>query len=365
MSGKRWKVLSAVTAAGVAGAAGFAVHDGRAGTSATPQEAAAAAQATADVRRGDVAERRWVTGTLGYAGETAVVAPGPGILTRLPAAGDVIARGGALYETDGVPVLLMYGSRPPWRPFGPGMTDGADVEQLEANLVALGHGGGLTVDRRFTAATAQAVRRWQRAAGLPVTGEVPLGRVVFLPDAVRVGTASLPVGAEVAAGVVVSHGTGAALTVQFQLVPRQLPAAKAGDAVVVTLPDGTSRTGTIQEIGAVSTPAGDENPSQNGGQNQASAPVTVLVEGALTGLRDHTQVQVAVTVAVHQRVLAVPVTALNPVAGGGYEVVVVDGGATRRVAVEAGIFDERAGLVEVRGDGLADGQKVRVPRATS
>ncbi|GAA0926516.1 hypothetical protein GCM10009558_106800 [Virgisporangium aurantiacum] len=50
---------------------------------------------------------------------------------------------------------------------------------------------------------------------------------------------------------------------------------------------------------------------------------------------------------------------------GGYEVVVVDGATTRRVAVRVGIFDEQAGLVEVSGPGLAEGQQVRVPRAQS
>lgn len=357
MSRKRLKILSAVAVAGVAGAAGFVVLEGPDGTTVTPQEAAAA-QATADVRRGDVAERRSVSGTLGYAGETSVVAPGPGTLTRLPAPGEVVGRGQAVYETDGLPVLLLYGGRPPWRPFEPGMADGADVEQLEANLVRLGHGAGVSVDRHFTASTGQAVRRWQKAVGLPVTGSVPLGRVVFAPDAVRVGTAELPVGAAVEPGAVVFHGTGAEITVLFQLVPRQLPNAKTGDAVVVTLPDGSSRTGTIQSIGAVAVPV--EGPDAQ----PAAAPVTVRVDSAITGLRDQTQVQVAVTVAVRARVLTVPVTALSPVAGGGYQVVVVAGGATRRITVLAGIFDERTGLVEVSGADLAEGQKVRVPRAT-
>jgi hypothetical protein len=43
-------------------------------------------------------------------------------------------------------------------------------------------------------------------------------------------------------------------------------------------------------------------------------------------------------------------------------VIVVDGATTRRVPVQTGLFDEFAGLAEVSGPGLAEGQKVQVPR---
>jgi peptidoglycan hydrolase-like protein with peptidoglycan-binding domain len=234
----------------------------------------------------------------------------------------------------------------------------------------LGHGAGVVVDRHFNAATYSAVRRWQRAAGVPVTGSVPLGRVVFVPDAVRIAANELPLGAEVQPGAVVARGTGAEPAVTFQLVPRQLPNAKVGDAVVVTLPDGKTRNGTIVTIGAVAAPAGTAgqngpNGGGNGGDDQPTAPVTVRIEGAVTGFMDQTQVQVAVTVAARHDVLTVPVTALNPVPDGKYQVIVIDGGTTRRIPVQTGLFDERTGLVEVSGPGLAEGQKVRVPRATS
>jgi hypothetical protein len=85
------------------------------------------------------------------------------------------------------------------------------------------------------------------------------------------------------------------------------------------------------------------------------------VDGTVTGFLDQAQVQVAITVAAHANVLTVPITALNAIPGG-YEVIVVDQGTTRRIAVETGLFDEFAGLAEVRGSGLAKGQLVRVPR---
>jgi hypothetical protein len=132
-----------------------------------------------------------------------------------------------------------------------------------------------------------------------------------------------------------------------------------GDPVVVTLPDGTTRAGTITGIGAVAT-----TPSQGSsiaGSGQSTAPVTIQVDGTVTGFLNQAQVQVAITVAAHANVLTVPITALNAIPGW-YEVIVMGQGTTRRIAVDTGLFDEFAGLVEVRGPGMAEGQLVRVPR---
>src|SRR6266540_7370045 len=85
---------------------------------------------TAVVVRTDVAERRLVSGTLGYAGTFDVLAGRSGTLTWLPAAGQVIQRGQPAFEIDGVKVPLLFGYRPAWRAMSAGMTDGADVEEL-------------------------------------------------------------------------------------------------------------------------------------------------------------------------------------------------------------------------------------------
>jgi hypothetical protein len=58
-------------------------------------------------------------------------------------------------------------------------------------------------------------------------------------------------------------------------------------------------------------------------------------------------------------VLAVPVTALVALAGGGYGLYLVENGTRRLVGVTPGLFDDT--LVEVTGPDLREGATVEVP----
>ena len=111
----------------------------------TPAAASGAVQqgtpapATAAVTRQELAATTPVTATLGYAGAVTVTGQGGGTLTWLPSPGRVIGQGQALYRTgNGSPVVLLYGGVPDWRALGVG-ADGADVSQLNHDLVALGY----------------------------------------------------------------------------------------------------------------------------------------------------------------------------------------------------------------------------------
>jgi hypothetical protein len=313
---------------------------------------------TTPVTRTDVAQRQQVNGTLGYSGAYTVVAGGNGVVTRLPAVGATVTRGHAVYEANGDPVPLFYGTRPSWRDLRLGMTAGADVRELESNLAALGYGPGLTVDRHFTSATYWAVRRWQDDAGLPVTGDVPLGRIAMLTGPLRVTGRDLKIGTPIHQGVQVVHGTGTIPVVDVRLDPTLAPDVHKHDHVLVAMPDGREERGEVTHVSRVAvTPpsSGDQ-----GGQTPLSLiPVTVRLRHAASGL-DQAQVQVAVTSEEHRNVLAVPILALLARPGGGHQVVVA-GARTRTVSVEVGLFDETAGMVEVSGPGLAAGDQVEVP----
>ena len=99
----------------------------------------APAPATQPVTRQDLAATTPVSATLGYAGSYTVTGPGGGTLTWLPSAGQVIRQGQALYRVDNsAPVALLYGAVPAWRALSEGDA-GADVAQLNHDLVSLGY----------------------------------------------------------------------------------------------------------------------------------------------------------------------------------------------------------------------------------
>jgi peptidoglycan hydrolase-like protein with peptidoglycan-binding domain len=383
-------LLAGVLVVVVAGGGWAVARGGLLGRSAAATPTAEVPTGTATVARTDVVERQQVAGTLGYGDSVTVVGQSQdgggssgaggggqtqdGIVTRVPAVGAVVGRGQTLFEVDGQPVPLWYGARPAWRAFGLGMTDGQDVRQLEANLVALGFDPdrAITVDRHYSWATVAAVKRWQQASGRARTGAVPLGQVVFLPGPIRVATVTATVGAPLQAGTAILSATSTRPLVTVALDPALQQLVRRGERVEVTLPDGKTTRGTVASVGRVATQSstgsgqeGGQDPSQSGNSNssgQATVQVTVrLANPRAAGGLDQAPVQVAITTQAHRGVLAVPIGALLAQAGGGYAVEVVEGGARRRVPVGTGLFDETAGLVEVNGAGLAEGATVEVP----
>ena len=156
------------------------------GSTAAPETTVTASTAsTAPVTRADLTATDQLPGTLGYAGDWRIEHPGPpGVLTAAPPIGPEVQRGQARYEVDGRPVHLLYGERLVWRDFAAGMPRGEDVRQLRQNLVALGFDSS-KVDTNFSSGTGEAIRRWQRSLGLPQTGRLPLGTIVFAPEALR------------------------------------------------------------------------------------------------------------------------------------------------------------------------------------
>jgi multidrug efflux pump subunit AcrA (membrane-fusion protein) len=285
--------------------------------------------------------------------------------TALPAAGQIIRRGQSLYEIGGQPVLLLYGSVAPTRAFVAGMSPGHDVAELNANLQALGYGQGLAGDE-FTAATGAAIRAVQSAHGASVTGELPLGSVVFEPGPVRVTSVTATVGATVMPGPVLAI-TSTARQVKLALDASQQGSVKVGDAVTITLPDNQSTPGKITYVSSVATTPSSSGSGHGGGEEESAPTVEVRVtptDPAATGHLDQAPVNVEITTESAENVLAVPVDALLALAGGGYAVEVVEGRVHRLVAVTVGLFDGAEGVVQVSGGGLSAGQRVVVP-ATS
>jgi len=322
----------------------------------------AAAPATATVTRQDLSATTPVTATLGYAGSYPVTGQGGGTLTWLPQAGQVIRQGQALYTADLTsPVVLLYGNVPDWRAMSEGMT-GADVSQLNRDLVRLGYASRADVAALgwdyYSWETARGVQRMEERLGVSFPpGSLSLGQVVFEPQALRVSQVTGSLGGSANGPVLAATSDRHVVTIPLDV--SQQSEVKAGDTVTVTLPDGTTTPGVVSSVGTVATTA----PGQQG----QGATTTIAVQVRLTdpkaaGSLDQAPVTVNITTGRSPGpVLAVPVTALVAQAAGGYVVEVVGPGSTRRwVPVQAGpVFDDTDGLVQVAG-ALTPGQRVVV-----
>ncbi len=269
-------------------------------------------------------------------------------LTGLLEVGATAGRGTVLYTADEQPVVALIGDLPAWRSLAVGVDDGADVRQLEENLVALGYGAGLDVDQAFTAATAAAVKAWETDLGRTAPdGEVSIGDVVFLTapgdvlgheaavgDTLDVGTPVLSVGSEqrvVVAGVDATAAGG----------------WTAGSTVEVEWADTTTVQGTVMGTGKEVT------------AGQVELVVAVAAGAAGAGdRRSGAGADVTLVDAHRDDVIAVPVAAVVDDGGSPAVRLAQADDADRVVPVETGLVAD--GWVEITA-GLDGGEKVRLP----
>jgi len=351
----RWVALGVVVVVAAGAVAGWQAGVFSPAASPGAGQQGAPAPATAAVARENITATTPVNATLGYAGSYPVTGRGGGTLTWLPSAGQVISQGQALYKTgNGSPVVLLYGGVPDWRPLDEGVT-GADVTQLNHDLVALGDANSAQISVAgwdyFSAETAAGVQKLQSALGISSpSGSLSLGQVVFEPEALRVSQVTGSLGGPASGPVLAATSDRHVVTIPLDAAMQSQ--VTAGDAVTVTLPDGSSTPGTISSVGAVASGSG----------SNATIPVTVtLTDPRAAGTLDQAPVTVNITTASAKNALVVPVGALLAQAPGGYDVEVAGPGNTRRyVPVTIGIFDDAYGLVQVTG-ALTPGEQVVVP----
>jgi len=360
----RRRMLALAAAGAVGGAAALAVVSGLLGSD-TSADAAPEATATATVARRDLVQRSTVPGTLGYGDARAVVNYRRAIFTGLADEGRVLRPGAALYRVNEKPVILLAGRQPAWRPLAAGVGEGHDVLQLEQNLLVLGYDAEreLTIDTRFDASTAAAVRRWQEAVGLEPTGRVELGDVVFLAGSRRVGTLAVSLGDRARPGAPVMVTSSIERLVSAEIDAGDQQDVAVGDRVTIDLRTGTTTTGTITEVGKVASVAGAE---AGGGQlTSGSAISTITFEvrpdtPAVAGGLDQAPVEVGITSERARNALSVPVSALLALRGGRYGVEVVRAGTTSVVEVTPGLYSD-GGYVEIERGAVTAGDVVVVP----
>ncbi|MFJ8233549.1 efflux RND transporter periplasmic adaptor subunit [Streptomyces sp. NPDC094448] len=348
---RRTAVLTAGAVAAAALGAGFLVYGGDPGAD---RGGGRKPPATTVITRADLTLSTTVDGKIDFAQRRPVKSAVPGTVTVAAREGARVTRGEALYELDDKPVSLLYGPVPAFREMKPG-DRGSDVLQLERNLVALGRGGGISVDPRYDEATAAAVREWQKSLNRTPTGRVGKGDLVFQPGEVTVVRADAALADQVGPDTPVLTVASTRPVVRAQLEPADATLAAAGTRVEVTLPGGTVRRGKV---------AGTVRPEETGdGTPENGTTVEITLDGGASGLSREDATRSASVKFVsesRENVLTVPVEAIVALRGtdGGYGLQLVEGGTTRMVRVETGMTAD--GRIEVGGPHIEEGLKVGV-----
>ena len=83
------------------------------------------------------------------------------------------------------------------------------------------------------------------------SGSLSLGQVVFEPEALRVTQVTGSLGGPASGPVLAATSDRHVVTIPLDV--SQQSEVKAGDAVTVTLPDGTTTPGVVSSVGAVAT----------------------------------------------------------------------------------------------------------------
>lgn len=363
---RAWSLIAVVVVA--AGTAAGVVAASRSHPAPAAAADTAAATSTATVVRADLATKQQFYGTLGYGASfpvTAATTGGP--YTWLPAPGSVVRSGQRLYEVDGRAVPLLPGARPMWRTLAAGVPPGPDIAQLNSALASLGYGTGIGASTSYGWRSRAAVRRWQAARGVPVTGVVAAGEVVFGPAPLRVAAVQVALGAPAQAGEPLLTATATTRVVDLSVPVDQAYLIRRGQLVTVTLPDAVTQTpGTVVAVASVATEPGAADGGRaaqqpGGGPEVATVAATIRLTHPPAAVAGYSSapVSVAVTTAQARGVLAVPVAALQAQPGGRYAVTVLDGGRRSLVPVVLGLASDT--FVQVTGAGIRVGTRVEVP----
>ena len=181
--------------------------------------------------------------------------------------------------------------------------------------------------------------KWQKAVGLPQTGTIPLGRMVFVPGDLRVGTVSARVGDRIGVDSEICDVTSTTQVVESNVKLSDQRLAVVGTAVTITLPDATTTTGTISAVGTPTEKSSGSGSGSGGSETKERViPITVTLDDAsATANFQEVSVTVALPSETREDVLSVPVGALLALTPNQFGVEIVESdGTTRKVPVKIG-----------------------------
>jgi hypothetical protein len=265
--------------------------------------------------------------------------------------GDEVSQGSTLYSVNLRPTMIAQGLVPAFRSIGPGAS-GDDVKQVQQLLNDSGFlkGGN---DGKYGTATAKAINAWQKSHGLPVTGVIESGDLIFvpaLPTRISLNPELVARGLTLAGGEQVVNGLPESPAFQIPVTDAQARMIPVGTRAEIEAPDGTETWIGIVTDQIANTDDGTLHLTLNGegetpicGESCGSVPVAgrsllstnVITVSPVTGL-------------------IIPSAALRSEPDGRVSVIDADG-ESHVVTVSA----SAKGMSVV--DGVSAGMKVRIP----
>lgn len=270
------------------------------------------------------------------------------------APGDEVRTGSVLYRVNERPVVVAQGAVPAYRSIGAG-SSGTDVAQAQQMLADLGYAPG-PVDGEAGAGTVSAIRDWQDAVGMPETGVIEPGDVIFvpnLPTRVSLDTDVIARGKSVGGGEQVVRGLPASPEFTVPVTDAQAGMMPAGTLVEITSPEGAIWQASV-------TDHTREEQSGNVVVSLAGPDGAVICADACGQVPVTGQARLASRIVTQETVagLVVPSAALVTAADGTVEVIDADG---ERMPVDVVASARGMSVIE----GAPEGTRVRVPASES
>jgi hypothetical protein len=253
---------------------------------------AARVSGAATVQRRDLVATDTESGTLTYSNPQTVYNRIAGTITWLPAVGQLIKPGHALYYVDNQPVVLFNGATPAYRDLTAGISNGPDIKELNQDLVSMGFDPNheISVNDTWQTGTTDAVDRWQSSLGESQTGSITLGQVVFLPGSQRVttvdavlgstGSSSGGAGSGTGSGSASGSGSGSSSSTSGTADPRPEFAS-----LETTTPTRTSTTGSNPGSSCTPTSSKKHHSSGTCGGNSTEAVLIALLKAEVAELQ--------------------------------------------------------------------------------
>lgn len=265
-------------------------------------------------------------------------------------AGGSVGIGEKIYSVDLNPVFVGVGSVPSFRAISEG-TSGEDVAQLQQFLADSGFYFG-AIDGEAGRGTKTAITQWQREQGLPVTGVMDSGNLLYvptLPAQLRLDQSSLAVGSVLVGGEKSIQVLSAQPAFTIAVTDTQSSIIPDGASVELMPSDGTTWFGTIEgrNLSSGSTPVLKVGP-RDGAQSVCTDTCSRVPQGSTSSMPGK------ITTKAEVSGIVVPSSSLITAVDGR---VMVEDETGQRWPVT--VIDSANGQSVV--EGISAGQRVRLP----